>query len=472
MPGVSDTGFEIKGFDQIKSELEENFRQIFGRGINLDSTSLLGQTIGVFSKNLYDLWQVLSDTYQSAYPATAQGLPLDQIVSLASLNRKAGFRTSGQVYLMGEIGTTVPRGTVLSTGAGAEVETNEAVDISAGVAPVFTLTKLPGVASLAFNVYVHQIFPGVHGEELLNRSAIINFTDPEATMKAKLDLLFSGEAETTVVKGATNDDPITVTVNSPFFLPVLRAQSVSLRVTTVGRADGVSVSATALEDGPIVIPGSAIKNIETPVSGFLSVTNFLDFVTGRFPETDTELRARWTSRVGGAQVSSSQAVASALQNISGVSNVLIFEPSAGVIEAIIEGGSGEEIAAALLASKPVGIELAGEVSETVLDENGNPKIVRFSRPENREVNLAISLESDADFPEDGEEQIRAAIDEYQNSLPIGGAIRVSPDIVWALQGIRGMNELVIYADGDSDLKLETRQRAVFSPVNIVISEQQ
>ena len=476
MPGVLNSGFEIKTFDQIKGELEENFQQIFGSGINLDSTSLLGQQIGIFSKNLYDLWQTASDNYQSRWPATAQGRPLDQLVAIAALRRKGAFRTSGQVYLLGEAGTTVPQGTILSTAEGAEVETNPvhpdgAVTLTAGTAPVFTLSKLPGVSSLTFSVSIGRIFSGFHGEELLGRSVTVTFTDDAAAMKTKFDELFEGEAEVTVTKAA-GDSPITVTLTAPWFLPVLSVQGASLQVTTIGRANGASVSATALDEGPVVIPAGAIRRVDTPVSGLLHVTNFLDFVTGRLSETDSEIRTRWTNRIESAQISSEGALRSALQNISGVSNVLIFVPSAGVIDAVVEGGADSDIAAALLANKPVGTLFAGDSSEIVNDENGNPKTVRFSRPQNESFALSVSLESDADFPEDGEAQIRAAITEYQDSLAIGGIIRVSPDIIWALQGIRGINNLRITVNGSqADIDLEPRIRAVFSPVNTVISDQ-
>ena len=196
-------------------------------------------------------------------------------------------------------------------------------------------------------------------------------------------------------------------------------------------------------------------------------------MTGRFAEIDSSLRTRWTNRIEGAQTSSAAALSSALQNLSGVSNVLVFEPEAGTADVVVEGGSGADIARTILNTKPLGTKFIGSETETVADENGNPKIIRFSRPENRQISFAISLTGDADFPEDGENQIRAAINEYQNRLPIGGVIRVSPDIVWALNGIRGMNNLSIFINGAaSDIQLETRQRAVFQPITVSVSDQQ
>ena len=67
-----------------------------------------------------------------------RGGPLDQIVSFAGIRRKAAFRTSGQVYLLGTPGSVVPQGTILETNEGAEVETSQEATLTAGVAPVMT----------------------------------------------------------------------------------------------------------------------------------------------------------------------------------------------------------------------------------------------------------------------------------------------------------------------------------------------
>ena len=316
---------------------------------------------------------------------------MDQIVSFAGIRRKAAFRTSGQVYLLGTPGSVVPQGTILETNEGAEVETSQEATLTAGVAPVMTLSKLPGVTSRTFSINVDRIFPGVHGENLAGQSAVLNFADTPAEMKEKIDNLFQGEGSVTVAKNA-DGSVITVTFEAPFFLPIMSFQSVTQAVTRIGRADGISVSAVAVEDGPVVIPASSLVRISTPVSGLLHVTNFLDFVTGRFAEIDSSLRTRWTNRIEGAQTSSAAALSSALQNLSGVSNVLVFEPEAGTADVVVEGGSGADIARTILNTKPLGTKFIGSETETVADENGNPKIIRFSRPGKQANQLCDQLD--------------------------------------------------------------------------------
>ena len=85
-------------------------------------------------------------------------------------------------------------------------------------------------------------------------------------MKEKIDNLFQGEGSVTVAKNA-DGSVITVTFEAPFFLPIMSFQSVTQAVTRIGRADGIDVSAVAVEDGPVVIPASSLVRISTPVSG-------------------------------------------------------------------------------------------------------------------------------------------------------------------------------------------------------------
>lgn len=91
--GVTPQGFRAKRLIDIKNELEDYFIGEFGE-INLDAQSVAGQIIGIYSKVLADIWENMTEVYESQYPNSASGVSLDNVVQLNGLNRLPALRTS------------------------------------------------------------------------------------------------------------------------------------------------------------------------------------------------------------------------------------------------------------------------------------------------------------------------------------------------------------------------------------------
>jgi len=131
--GVTIDGFNRKSLQEIRSEIEDDFRSVFGPSINLRDDSLLGIKIGIFSEQLALLWERLEEVFNSQYPDTANGLPLDNVLSYTGLQRLPATKSTVIVTASGTPGTIIPLGSVVSVlGTGAKFESTAADTIGGG----------------------------------------------------------------------------------------------------------------------------------------------------------------------------------------------------------------------------------------------------------------------------------------------------------------------------------------------------
>lgn len=125
----------------------------------------------------------------------------------------------------------------------------------------------------------------------------------------------------TKVSAVSNVDNITITATDTDF-PYSLNVGTNLTVTQVSSP----VPFQAQTFGPIPVPVGSLTDILTPVAGWQSLTNFKAGVTGRFTETDVELRLR---RINSLRLSGAATVeaiiARLLQEVPGVTSVIIFE---------------------------------------------------------------------------------------------------------------------------------------------------
>lgn len=112
--GISSTGLEIKRLADIKTELEASFRSAFGTAHNIDSRSPSGQLIGILAERESLLWELIEQLYNSQYPDSAEGIPLDNVVSITGTVRKAAIKSTAVITLFGTIGTIIPAGSIVS----------------------------------------------------------------------------------------------------------------------------------------------------------------------------------------------------------------------------------------------------------------------------------------------------------------------------------------------------------------------
>jgi uncharacterized phage protein gp47/JayE len=83
--GLSATGFKRKRLPEIMQAINARISDTLGLKTQIQSNSVLGQIVGVFSYEIADLWEQAENGYNAMYPSTAQGVSLSNAAGLAGL---------------------------------------------------------------------------------------------------------------------------------------------------------------------------------------------------------------------------------------------------------------------------------------------------------------------------------------------------------------------------------------------------
>jgi len=101
---MSDTldadGLHLKTLSTLVSELEEDFQDIYGDDINLDSNSPDGQIINIFAQAGIDLREILEKINAAFDPDQAEGSVLDQRVGINGITRNQGTFTTVDIEMV------------------------------------------------------------------------------------------------------------------------------------------------------------------------------------------------------------------------------------------------------------------------------------------------------------------------------------------------------------------------------------
>lgn len=210
-------------------------------------------------------------------------------------------------------------------------------------------------------------------------------------------------------------------------------------ITLDGSGEGI-VLATANNSGPVEAPSNDINVIETPISGWSTVTNLLDGTLGANEETDVELRARRQKSVGNNSVGVLDSIYSAVANIDGVEQLVVLENDTNSTDSnglpaksfnvIVSGGDDQTIGDTIWLNKPAGILSFGTEDVTVQDTQGTDHIVSFSRPTAIDIYVEVDITIFSDYPTLGDDLIKQAIVDYANGeLVSGEGFTLSEDII-------------------------------------------
>jgi uncharacterized phage protein gp47/JayE len=253
--------------------------------------------------------------------------------------------------------------------------------------------------------------------------------DPEQATGSALDAL-SALTGTLRLRATRSRVTATVNLNAGTTLPAGSVASVSgpgarfrtlEEVTNSGASpDDFPVLMRAEEYGPVVANAGTLTVIETPVSGWNSVTNVLDATLGRNLENDANLRLRREDEIRATGAGSFEAVLADLKAVENVKAVLLFENFTDItngdglppksFEAVVQGGLDQDIRDAIWETKPLGIRAFGTTSGTVTDSQGNTHTIEFTRPTVIPLHVAVTVVTNPlQFPIDGEQQVKDAI---------------------------------------------------------------
>lgn len=113
--GVTADGFVLKRLEDIKAEMQDDARSIFGIGINLDERSPMGQLIGVAAERHSKIWELAQDIYNSQDVMSVEDAAQDLLYEINDVQRLAPTKSTTNLYFLATLtGITIPIGTVVS----------------------------------------------------------------------------------------------------------------------------------------------------------------------------------------------------------------------------------------------------------------------------------------------------------------------------------------------------------------------
>lgn len=185
----------------------------------------------------------------------------------------------------------------------------------------------------------------------------------------------------------------------------------------------ISISAKAVNPGPIEAQIGKLTKIVNPVFGWDSVTNPVAATPGANEETDTELRARREIAASAAGPGTVGSILTAILDLDDVEAAQVYQnngqstDSFGIprqhIFAVVLGGLDPEIAQTIFDNVGGGIGTFGTETENVTEPiTGIAYDIKFSRPSQLTVYIDLELVTNEDFPGDGEDQIKANLVSY------------------------------------------------------------
>lgn len=287
--------------------------------------------------------------------------------------------------------------------------------------------------------------PNAANGEILSRLAVIMNKRRNEAVKSSVVV-----DVTTDANGATI--PIGFIVSNSSNIEFITTTSLIIAPSTTAQ-----MTFTAVSDGAIVASSGTLSVIKTPVFGVGSTNNPDDAVVGRDRESDAELRGRML-RTSSNSNGTLSGIFTALSEVDGVTFVNVIENNTNVVFAngqkahtvfpIIENGSDDEIAQALItkgAAGGIGYVEQGDIagvtisSATFIDPiSSQIYTAHWARPVDKRVYCDIQVKKLADYPANGSDLIKTAVNEWVTKYGEVGTTFYASFIYDAINSIGGL----------------------------------
>lgn len=225
-----------------------------------------------------------------------------------------------------------------------------------------------------------------------------------------------------------------------------------------GAANGIMV---AQNEGEITVLAGTLTKIIDVISGWETINNPTDGITGTPTETDTQFRNRYLDSVKANSISQIGSIKANLLEIEDVQDAIVVQNdeddpvaidnvsiNGHTIACVLFGGSDQDIINAIGIKKPVGVPTQGDISGFYTDPSYYTNLaINFYRASQVDIQIELNITTNSNFPSDGINQIKQNIVDYFN-----GTFEVSPGYE---TGGYGIAENVIYS-------------RLYTPINQVI----
>ena len=427
---LKNSGLVTQTMQEIFNELQESAIQKEGVGFQVSTETPYGKQLAIIAERESLIHEAIQAMYDSFFPDSTTGVSQDRLYLLTDHVRQKSNSSTVVCYVAGDPFTTIESGSLITVNQTEAIfQTSELVTISGdGEINVSSITASGDTATVTTS----------SNHNLSNDDYVfINDAEQEG---------YNGLKQIRNVASNTFDYTVDIGIETP-----------ATTTSNITAYKGFPVNCESQDKGKIEARAFSLINIGSPVSGWKYASNYLDATLGRFTETDDEFRARRESTLsiqGGAHT---EAIKSALLNVSGVTQAEVYENTTGdldlltnrppySVEAFVVGGEDEEIAKSLYLNVAGGTTQFGNISYDITSSSGETKTMRFSRISTVDVyvNLQITTNSDTTqglvFPDNGKDLI---VDNLVGILFKPGHDLWLPPLERAISSVDGVTSMIV-----------------------------
>lgn len=431
---VTETGLKRKTLQEVRAELEQSFKEVFGTDFETSVDSPNGLLISQLALAFGNLWDLAFEVFTSRDPGEATGVSLDFAAALNGLNRREATACNGTavLYTLENSEVTIPAGSLAQRSRG---KLNFSLDGDVTIDPASCDRLLIVDEGIARDTdYVFHFAQPV-GDLTFRWETGDSRTAAEALAAAINSAGGNAELEDGSVSVTADSSKVGISAPVPDDCSVYK---------------GTEGSFTAVTEGTQTCEIGELDAIPRSVDGWDRVRNYEAFVPGTDQETDTELRVRRaaSARAISARGTDASIAAHLIEEVTGVtaarvtSNRTMSTDAAGrppkSFEVLVAGGSDQDVAQNIWENQPSGIQSYGNTSVEITDSEGAGQVVSFSRAQAKYLWLKITYKRYTEEKAPTEEEIKAALvdwaaQEYQLGVDV-----ITQRVMQGLYGVQGI----------------------------------
>ena len=318
------------------------------------------------------------------------------------------------------------------------------------------------IAQESYNQYNPNTAYGVGLDQVVVLNNIKRFVNKATTVTLNLD----GIAGTNIAAGSRvrDENDNIFTLNEAVVLPM-------------------SVTATCIIAGPVVVAANTTWSIIDAVAGWTSVENPEAGYTGIDYEEDAVLRARRANSTIISGTGPIDAIYGALAKLgleyvavidNDTNNTVDGQPP-GTIQVIVKGGTPSEVAQAIYQEKGTGIRTYGTTSQEVIDSKGYAKTIKFSRPADTPIYAVVNIKRLKGSSNESQALTRSACIDFINNTKIGGEIVWSELMSYIAEHVDLISIKGLYIGRSAnptsteDIDLASAEKAITSTSGVVVN---
>jgi len=426
--GITSSGPNIKRLDVILNEMHSDLSDRWGVNTRTNKESLLNHLLTNFADQIAQLWEFGAEVYYSQYPATAEGISLDNAAQAAGVFREQASKSIYPLYCTGIEGTYLDMTTRVSSSTSPTVYLTIVEGSTIGLDECYSLVlTIPGTLGRFESFSVSYRMPSGSGGA---GGYTVGTNPPQTKIPVLSGLLEAIVRSNPDISGVVDIEAETLTLVFPQNYKVTVSSNMSVGdVTTI-------INFETDDYGDIYLPDNTITKIVNGPQGFTSVTNSGNYIHGSDAETDDEFRQSYTEKILKESSTMAESIKVALLNINGVYSAAVYQNDGdttdsdgryphsveGVVSCEAVQSVYEEVAAAIFKYKAAGINTYGNTAETVTGNNGESITVRFTIPTALYIWWKLDITTRNVSDEVPEDEVKQIIISYISSLASGSVV--------------------------------------------------